>query len=486
MPKPPTLTFHGAAGEVTGSCTLVETEHARVLVDFGLFQGAPSQELRNAKAPDIDFRRLNAVVCTHAHIDHCGRMGMLPRLGFDGLLFCTEPTAEILPMVLRSSANLQKVRVDEWRDGTGPDAVVLDPAPDRALAAPERDLEPPVLYQKGDAERLARGIVGVPYGAWRDIAPGIRLRLHDAGHVIGSASVELEIVHGASRVRVLFSGDVGPAGDGYLRPRGHAAEADVVIMESTTGARPQGPPPPDFQAALRSVVDDCRAGARTALLPTFSVGRAQVLVHGFARLAQEGLLEGVPVYLDSPMAIRAAELCMRHPGLLSPAARAMIDAGHSPFEFPGLQSLWSRKHSLPVAGRDGAGIVLAGSGFCDAGPVLHHLELSVGHDRGLVVFTGYVLPGSMAEALAEGRARRVRVNGSELDVRATVRRLHGLSGHADAEQMCEWLVGRGKAPGLVVLNHGDEPAREGMERRVRAAGATDVARPALNATLALA
>lgn len=486
MPKPPTLTFLGAAGEVTGSCTLVETEHARVLVDFGLFQGAPSQELRNAVAPGIDFRRLGAVICTHAHIDHCGRLGMLPRLGFDGLVFCTEPTSEILPIVLRSSANLQKVRVDEFREGTGPDAVVLDPPPDPALAVPEREDEPPVLYQKGDAERLARSIVGVPYRAWRDIAPGIRMRLHDAGHVIGSASVELEIVHGASRVRVLFSGDIGPAGDSYLAARGHAVHADAVVMESTTGARPQGTPVPDIEASLRSVIDDCRAGARTALLPTFSVGRAQVLVHGFARLAQQGLLEGVPVYLDSPMAIRAAELCMRHPGLLSPAARAMIDEGHSPFQFPSLHPLWSRKQSLKVAGREGAGIVLAGSGFCDAGPVLHHLEMSIGHDRGLVVFTGYVLPGSMAEALAEGRARRVRINGSELDVRATVRRLHGLSGHADADQMCEWLVGGGKAPGLVVLNHGDDAAREGMERRVRAAGVTDVARPALNARVELA
>ena len=292
VPKSPTLTFFGAAGEVTGSCTLLETDSARVLVDFGLFQGAPSQEQRNTVPPALDFRRLSAVVCTHAHIDHCGRLGMLPRLGYEGLVHCTEPTATLLPMVLRSSANLQKVRIDEFRNGTGPDAVVLDPAPDPAIAAAaERFEDPPVLYSRGDAERVGRSVVGAPYLAWREIAPGVRMRLHDAGHIIGSASVELEIKHGAQRIRVLFSGDIGPTGESYLAPRGHATEADVVIMESTTGARPTGTPAADVDAEMRRIIEDCRHGRRTAVMPTFSVGRGQILVHHLARLAREGYLD---------------------------------------------------------------------------------------------------------------------------------------------------------------------------------------------------
>ena len=478
MPKTPTLTFLGAAGEVTGSCTLLETAHARILVDFGLFQGAISQERRNLDVPGIDFRRLDAVVCTHAHVDHCGRLGMLPRLGYEGFVLASEPTAELLPMVLKSSANLQKVRLSEWREGTGPDAAVLDPAPDPAvLAAAERTEEPPVLYGAGDAERVGRSVVGVPYGAWRELAPGVRMRLHDAGHVIGSASVEVEVTEGASRTRVLFSGDVGPDGDSHLAARGPAAAAEVVIMESTTGARPDDAPVTDVPAALRAIVEDCRRNERTALLPTFSVGRAQVIVNHLARLAAEGLLEGVPVYLDSPMAIRAAELCRRHPKLLSADARAMIDRGLSPYDFDSLHCLWSRKHSLRVAGRQGAGIVLAGSGFCDAGPVLHHLEHQVGHDRGHIVFTGYVLPGSLAEALANGTARRVRVNHQELDVRASVTRLHGLSGHADPQQMCRWLLGSGHVPETVLLNHGDPAARAGMATRIQGQCGTTVQMP---------
>lgn len=481
------MTFLGAAGEVTGSCTLLETEHARVLVDFGLFQGSVAQEHRNRTPPSVDFRRLSAVVCTHAHIDHCGRLGMLPRLGYEGLVFCSEPTAELLPNVLRSSANLQKVRLDEYRGGTGPDAVVIDPPPDPAFVAlGTRTEDPPVLYARGDADRVSRSLVGVPYLAWRDIAPGVRMRLHDAGHVIGSASVELEVVHGASRVRVLFSGDVGPAGESYLAARGFAPAADVVVMESTTGARPTGTPPADVDAAMRAVVEEARAGGRTAVLPTFSVGRAQVLVHHLARLSREGVIGDMPVYLDSPMAMRAAELCVRHPELLSGPARAMIDRGHSPFDFDSLHCLWSRKHSLRVAGRDGAGIILAGSGFCDAGPVLHHLEHALGSDRGYVVFTGYVLPGSLAEALAAGTARRVRINGTEMDVRAQVTRLHGLSGHAAADEMRDWLLGAGHVPSAVVLNHGDDAARTGLGALIRGSCSASLSMPSNGGAIPIA
>ncbi len=480
MTKPPTLTFLGAAGEVTGSSTLLETDRARVLVDFGLFQGNPTQEARNADVPPIDFRSLDAVICTHAHIDHCGRLGMLPKLGFRNSVFCHEATAELLPRVLASSANLQQVRLEEYRKGTAPDAVVLDPVPDPAWAeAQRRTADPVVLYARGDAERVARSIVGVPYRAWRDLAPGIRMRLHDAGHIVGSASVELEITHGASRTRVLFSGDVGPAGPSYLATREGAPAADVVIMESTTGARPVGAGTPDVDAMLREVIADARANGRMALFPTFSVGRAQVLVHHLAKLSREGVLGGMPVYLDSPMAIRAGEVCCAHPELLSAEAQAMIAAGDSPLDFDELWFVWSRKQSLKLLDREGPAIVLAGSGFCDAGPILHHLERHLAHERGHVVFTGYVLPGSLAEGLATGTARRVRINGTELNVRARVSRMHGLSGHAHMDDLAQWLVSDGHSPELVLLNHGDDAARQGAGTRISDLVQSDIGLPGL-------
>lgn len=494
VPKPPRLTFFGAAGEVTGSCTLLETESARVLVDFGLFQGSPQQELRNVIPPAAGFRTLDAVVCTHAHVDHCGRLGMLPGLDYDGPVFCHDATAKLLPRVLKSSASLQAVRLEEYRAGTAPEAVVVDPVPDPAIAALTRRTEdPPVLYHAGQAARVSRALVGLPYGAWREIAPGVRLRLHDAAHIIGSASVELEVQHGARRVRVLFSGDLGPAGSDLLAARGASTPADVVIMESTAGARRSGGAPTGVQAGadapfctLAELVDEARTLQCTTILPTFSVGRAQLILHRLARLARTGGLRSLPVYLDSPMAARAAELCCEHPALLSAEAAALIAAGHSPLDFDELFLLWSRKQSVKISARQEAGIVLAGSGFCDAGPVLHHLAKVLPDPGGMVAFTGHVMVGSLSHALAHGQARRVRINGQELPVRARVRRVDGFSGHADAMGLEEWVLGSGHMPELLVLNHGEASARSALAEALQADLSTSIQQPAFQGSVELA
>jgi metallo-beta-lactamase family protein len=500
VPKPPRLTFFGAAGEVTGSCTLLETDTARVLVDFGLFQGSPLQELRNATPPAAGFRALDAVVCTHAHVDHCGRLGMLPGLDYDGPVFCHEATAKLLPRVLKSSASLQAVRLEEYRNGTAPEAVVVEPVPDPAIAAlARRTGDPPVLYHAGQAAKVSRALVGLPYGAWREIAPGVRLRLHDAAHIIGSASVELEVRHGARHVRVLFSGDLGPAESDLLAARGASAPADVVVMESTAGARRGGaghaPAPgaagdaPGADArfcTLSELVQEARQRPCTTVVPTFSVGRAQLIVHRLARLSRTGALAGLPVYLDSPMAARTAELCCEHPGLLSAEAAALIASGHSPLDFDELFLLWSRKQSVKVAARREAGIVLAGSGFCDAGPVLHHLARVLPDPEGLVAFTGHVMVGSLSHALAHGQARRVRINGQEMRVRASVRRVDGFSGHADAAGLEAWVLGSGHVPELLVLNHGDATARSALAETLQADIGSTIRQPAFQETVELA
>lgn len=493
------MTFFGAAGEVTGSCTLVESDRGRVLIDFGLFQGSPQQEERNTVPPALDFQRLDAVVCTHAHVDHCGRLGMLAELEFPGAVFCHEATAEMLPRVLKSSATLQAMRVVEYRNGSAPEAVVLEPTPDAAIASlQKRRSDPPVLYSVGQAAKVSRSIVGLQYLEWRDLAPGIRMRLHDAGHIIGSASVELEIQHGAHRIRVLFSGDLGSPEAGLLRARGASVPADVVIMESTTGARGKVPLPasgkdhaamglcPEVaKCTLEELVAEVRAGSSTAVMPTFSVGRAQLLVHSLAKLSRRGLVGGMPVYLDSPMASRTAEVCCGRPALLSDDARAMIAAGNSPLDFEELYLLWSRKQSLRIAGRTEAGLILAGSGFCDAGPVLHHLAHVLPNPHGIVVFSGHVLLGSLAHALAHGQARRVRINGKVLDVRARVRRIDGFSGHADAQQLEDWLLGSGHQPDLLVLNHGDGHARQALGASLQPDLTGTIAMPSFQETIAL-
>ncbi len=457
-----------------------------MLIDFGLFQGAISQERRNLIAPDVDFEELDAVICTHAHIDHCGRLGMLPGLGYEGFIFCHQATAELLPRVLASSAGLQQIRLEEYRKGTAPEAVVIDPPPDPVRSKLLHRVEdPPVLYSRGEAEKVARGIVGLAYQAWREIAPGVRMRLHDAGHIVGSASVELEVQHGASRLRIVMSGDVGPGGESYLATRPNAPEADVVVMESTTGSRPDDAPTSDVAESLLEIVEDARTRGRVALMPTFSVGRAQVLIHHLARLSRAGKMAGLPVFLDSPMAIRAAELCCKYPKLLSADAQQTLERGKSPLNFDELVFLWSRKQSLKLLAHEGPAIILAGSGFCDAGPVLHHLQKHLPHEHGHVVFTGYVLPGSLAEGLAEGTARRVRINGKEMPVRARATRIHGLSGHADPVQMTEWLVSAGHSPNLVLLNHGEDAARTALATRLGSVVKSSIVKPTFGQSIAL-
>ncbi len=485
MSKAPTLTFFGAAGEVTGSCTLLQTDRARVVVDFGLFQGSPAQEERNTIPPAIEFAKVDAVVCTHAHVDHCGRLGMLPGLGYRGFVFCHDATAELIPRVLKSSATLQAVRLEEFTRGTAPEAVVLDPPPDPAFVELHRRVgPPPVLYAHGPAEKIGRSVVGMRYGEWRDIAAGVRLRLHDAGHIVGSASVELEIQHQAHRIRVLFSGDLGAPESGLFRPRGQSSPADVVIMESTTGAR-LGPTQHRNAATLQEIVADARSGGRIVVLPTFSVGRAQLLIYQLALLSRSGALGGTPVYLDSPMAARTIELCCSRPDLLSEECRTSIDRGHSPLDFDELFLLWSRKQSVKVAQRQGAGLILAGSGFCDAGPVLHHLQQALPNPQGHVVFTGHVLTGSLADALAHGTAKRVRINGQVMQANARVSRVEGFGGHASGEQLEDWLLGSGHMPQLVILNHGDDNARRGLSAKLAADLTSTVQTPAFQETVTI-
>lgn len=482
MTAPPSITLLGAAGEVTGSCTLIESSAARVLVDFGLFQGDIAEEWRNADPPEIDFEKLDAVIVTHAHVDHCGRLGMLPKLGFRGPIFCTEPTARLLPRVLRGSASLQAARLSEFREGTAPFARVIDPPPDPAiLARLTRTIEPPVIYDHAEAEAAASLLHPVAYGAWIEIRPGFRARLHDASHVLGSASVELECsgVHGGAVRRVLCSGDLGPRSQAVLRSRMPPPAVDVVVMESTNGARRFGAIA-EIEELLAAVLDRASQSGGRVLMPTFSVGRAQQLLQRVAQLRTRGRLHGIPVYIDSPMAVFASELHQKYPDLLAPPLREAVLRGEAPLHFPELHYLYSRRQSLKVLRQQGPAVILAGSGFCDAGPILHHLAASIEVRATELVLSGHQIEGTLGHGLAND-ARRVQIEDEVLEVHARRTRLEGLSGHADQAELLEWLKAVTPAPGLVVLNHGNERARTALAPLVRGESGAEVVTPKLGA-----
>lgn len=480
MSSSPAITLHGAAGEVTGSCILIECAAGRVLVDFGLFQGAVAEEWRNADPPEIDFHSIDAIVVTHAHVDHCGRMGMLPKLGFRGAVICSEPTARLLPRVLRGSASLQATRLREFREGTAPVARVIEPAPDPHIVERLiRRLEPPVLYNHGDAESISSRIEPLAYGDWREIRAGLRVRLHDASHILGSASVEIECAgNGASPVRrILCTGDLGPATQSVLRARPSPPAVDVVVMECTNGARRFGPIA-EIEETLGAVLDRVAASQSRVLMPTFSIGRAQQLVRRLARLRARGRLHGLPVYLDSPMAVFASELHQKFPECLAEPLRHEVVQGGAPLHFDELRYLYSRRQSLKVMQQARACVILAGSGFCDAGPILHHLADAIEDPNTEVVLAGHQIEGTLGHGLA-GDARLVQINDETLRVNARRTRLEGISGHADQTDLIAWLEAMPKRPELVILNHGTEKARAVFAPLASAATNARVESPAL-------
>lgn len=519
VPAHATLQFFGAAGEVTGSCTLLTTPRARVLIDFGLFQGSFEQELRNAVAPDLDFASIDAVVVTHAHVDHCGRLGMLPALGCGCGIWCTDPTAELLPRVLRSSASLQRMRLEEFAQGTSPEARVIEPA---HLAVPHkiRPAAPPALYSELEARATARMIRAVAYSEWAEVADGVRIRMHDASHVIGSASVEIECEYLPGKPRVLLSGDIGPTDGGLLAPHGgRGIKADVVVMESTNGARlahhqtaakqidsgtgvesrrssqqaaagnsgaePQGksattPPSAVLRSTLEEVITSARREGRQLLFPVFALGRAQLLLHRMSLLAKRGILGDLPVFVDSAMAVRVCGVYTRHPTLLHSDAAHAIACGENPLSFSSSRPITSAQGSKVIAEEHGGCAILAGSGFCDAGPILRHLRRMLPSERATIVFAGHQIDGSLAHGLAHG-ASRVVINGEEIRVRAEIVRVDGLSGHASPDDLLQWLSERAHARAQIVLNHGTDHARDTLTRQL-GNYSTTVSSPQVNET----
>jgi metallo-beta-lactamase family protein len=472
----PRLTFFGAAGEVTGSCTLLETDRARVLIDLGMIQGDPDDEARNRDLPPFDADRLDAVILTHAHIDHCGRVPMLAPTGFDGPIFATQPTAELLSPVLHGSARLQVVRMYEHvteqrlRGGRGAGVKMRRRSADEPFGANLPDLSddptaPIRLYSTEDVDEVLDMVEPVGYGTPFEPAPGISARFLDAGHVIGSASIELTIAgKGGSSTRLVLSGDIGAAGSPLLPPPSPPDFADVVVMESTYGGRSH----PDASASLVGLAEILAEAARSRdklVIPTFSLGRAQQLLFALGELSRTRRLAGIGVYLDSKMAIAASEVYARHPDLLRDGPARMIRAGKSPLQFPELHYITDRDDSRRLNTLREGGVIVAGAGFCHGGPVVHHLMHTLWREDARVLFIGHQPEGTPAYEIASG-ARTVEIRGREVEINCRVHRLTGFSGHADHAGLVDWIGSFRGTPGAVLLNHGDNAARTRLAQAI--------------------
>jgi metallo-beta-lactamase family protein len=440
--------FHGAAGEVTGSCHEVEVAGRRVLLDCGMIQGSAHDERRNLEPFPFDAPSLDAVVLSHAHIDHSGRLPVLVARGFRGPIWTHPATAALLRIMLEDAASLAQ------RDAE------LD---NRHRRDDRADHEP--LFTHGDVVKTLKLVRTVPYEAPTEILPGVRLVLRDAGHILGSASVELAAqVDGRERVLV-FSGDLGMKGTPILCDPSPAPRADLLLLESTYGDR-QHRDRAATMAEIEGVLEQAWHEGGNVLIPAFAVGRSQELLYLFARQWEAWNLSRWKIFLDSPMAARVAELYDRHEDLFDDRAREVWAGRPHPFRLPNLRMTADAAQSKAINGLRRGAIIIAGSGMCNGGRIRHHLLHNLALPQAHIVFVGYQAGGTLGRRLVDG-AREVRLLGETVSVRAQRHTIGGLSAHADQSALVAWA---GAVPGAppVVLVHGEDPAREALAAQLAA------------------
>lgn len=444
------LTFLGAAsGEVTGSAYHLRTAAAEVMVDFGMFQGGRQADVANRTKALRDAPGLAAVLLTHAHLDHCGRLPLLARAGFRGPVFCTDATREISGLILRDSAHVQEqdlVRTNRRRERAG-----------------EVPLE--VLYTAADVDRILRNFRAIDYGQVVPVAPGIQARFVDAGHLCGSASIELTVNEGGRTRRIIFSGDLGRANTPMLRDPVHFSGADVVVTESTYGDR-EHKPLADTVAEFESIVQQAIARRSKILIPTFAVGRAQLMLYLLAIMFRNHLVEPFPIYIDSPMAIEATAICARHVDLYDDDFQALQRQKPLAEDMRTVRSVATTDESRRLNDISGPCVILAGSGMCTAGRILHHLKQNLWRDGASVIFVGFQGRGTLGRMLVEG-AKTVNILGEKIAVKARIHTLGGFSAHAGQSELLGWLGSMADSRPRVIVTHGEEAARETLAGRIR-------------------
>ncbi len=436
--------FCGAAGEVTGSGFLVQTPRATVLVDFGIFQGGADARARSREFGPFQPAAVHAVVLTHAHLDHCGRLPLLMAGGFAGHVYATPATLDLAALLLADLARIEEA----------------DLAKENRRRRRE-GLEPLMpLISARDVERVRSRGRPLPCGRPLDVAPGVRARLFEAGHILGSASVELSITQGDERRVLVFSGDVGPCGAPILRDPRRPGVADLVFLESTYGARDRKPRA-ETVAQLKNILRHAARDRARVLIPAFAVGRTQVLLYYVAEAIREGEIPAMPVYLDSPMATAATLAYMKHQNLYDEEFGGLVRGGHVRNDLQNLRIVESVEESRSLNEREESCIIISAAGMCEAGRIVHHLRHTLWRHNAHVILPGYMAPGTLGRALADG-ASRVEIFGETVVVNATVHHLSGFSAHAGRSELVDWLADVAASRPRVVLIHGDDEARAGL------------------------
>lgn len=447
------VTCWGAAGEVTGSRHLVETGRARVLLDCGLFQGRREESFLRNRRFGFDPQRLDAVVLSHAHIDHSGALPALGKAGFKRAVHGTAATVDLCGAMLLDSAHIQEKDAEfvNKRRGHG------------------RSNHVQPLYTAGDAEQILERLVSHPYGKPFEVAPGVEVVYRDAGHMLGSATVELRVRGSGSVRRLVFSGDLGRRALPILRDPAPVTGADFLLLESTYGNRVH-PPAAQAEQELERILKPVFERGGKVIVPAFAVGRTQDVVYTLNTIMRRGGLPRVPIAIDSPLAVDVTAIFDRHPECYDDEIRRVLGGPGDPFGFRTMRYVHSVEESKALNGQRGPCLIISASGMAETGRILHHLRNSIGDPDNAVLLVGYQAEHTLGRRLQEQQPV-VRIFGEEVERRAPVFHMEAFSGHADREELFAFATGFDEQkPGRLVLVHGEPEEQGPLAERLRREG----------------
>lgn len=455
------LTFYGAIEGVTGSMYLLQTENSKILLDCGLFQGRREEEEKNIETFPFDVKGLDAVVLSHAHLDHSGRLPLLVSNGYRGLIYMTNPTVDLIEVLLKDAASLQE-RDAEWENK-------------RRRRSGKEEVKP--LYQLEDVEETLEYCQGVKYYQDVTLTQDIKIKFLDAGHILGSAIVEVYITENGEEKKLVFSGDLGNSQAALLRDPDVVDSADILLMESTYGDRDHRSMD-DTLKEFESVLEEAQENGGNILIPSFAVGRTQEIIFRLGELYQKGKLHRQAVYLDSPMAIAVTEIYHRYQHVYnhedSAAIKKKSDVEASKAKslhtfLPILKYSSSTEDSMKLNRVDSGAIIIAGSGMCNGGRIRHHLKHNLWRKQSHVVFVGFQAVGTPGRKLVDG-ATNMKIVGEDIKVRAQIHTMGGFSAHASQTQLIQWLNGFTKKRPKLFLVHGEDVAKSTLKEAVKESG----------------
>ncbi|MCS7192916.1 MAG: MBL fold metallo-hydrolase [Armatimonadetes bacterium] len=449
------LKFCGAAGEVTGSCHLVQIKDMTVLLDCGIFQGGAERHIRNREPFPFDPQIVKAVLLSHAHLDHCGRLPLLVKAGFKGKIFATDATCNLAKIILLDAAKLQE------EDAAWKIKRLKKKGEDWSWVSP--------LFTNEEAERVFEHFEPIPYDEWVTISLSLCFRFKEAGHLLGSAMVELKWKSNGIERKLLFTGDLGQKGLPVLRDPEPIEQTDWLLMESTYGNREHIMNFNECIEKLREIVKETISRGGRVLIPSFAVGRTQEVLYALNDLIESGQLPIVPVFVDSPMAREVLRVYQRHRELYDEEAIKKVQSGDEPFTFAGLKLITTVDESKMLNEFEEPCIIIAGSGMCTGGRIKHHLRHGIGNPNNAIVFVGFQAKGSLGRQLVEG-VSPVRIFGEMHEVKAKVYILDGFSAHADRKSLLQWASNFVNPPTQTFAVHGEQEAATALVQALQERG----------------